>query len=142
VAAGADLRLQSQRDQIPPLAHATSKGHSVAEVLSDAIEADKPSKRVANRRLLAAAAQRARSCRLRAAGGTHQHRCQSRERPRLDALLEVVILGDGSKRYQQIVTILLDAGADPQIADCHGVTALQHATRRGHDRVAGIIRNA
>jgi hypothetical protein len=28
------------------------------------------------------------------------------------ALLEAVILGDGSKRYQQIVTILLDADAD------------------------------
>lgn len=28
------------------------------------------------------------------------------------ALLEAVILGDGSKRYRQIVTILLDAGAD------------------------------
>jgi uncharacterized protein len=28
------------------------------------------------------------------------------------ALLEAVILGDGSQRYQQIVTILLDAGAD------------------------------
>jgi ankyrin repeat protein len=58
------------------------------------------------------------------------------------ALLEAVILGDGSKRYQQIVTILLDAGADTQIADRRGVTALQHAARRGHDGVAGIIRNA
>ena len=58
------------------------------------------------------------------------------------ALLEAVILGDGSKRYQQIVTILLDAGADPRIADRGGVTALQHATRRGHSEVARIIRNA
>jgi uncharacterized protein len=41
------------------------------------------------------------------------------------ALLEAVILGDGSRRYQQIVTILLDAGADPKIADRQGVTALQ-----------------
>jgi uncharacterized protein len=38
------------------------------------------------------------------------------------ALLEAVILGDGSRRYQQIVTILLNAGADPQIADRDGVT--------------------
>ena len=58
------------------------------------------------------------------------------------ALLEAVILGDGSRRYQQIVMILLDGGADPQIADRNGVTALQHAMRRGQDEVARILRNA
>ena len=58
------------------------------------------------------------------------------------ALLEAVILGDGSNRYQQIVTILLDAGADPQIADRKGVTPLQHAERRGQSEVASILRNA
>jgi uncharacterized protein len=57
-------------------------------------------------------------------------------------LVEAVLLGDGSKRYQQIVTILLDAGADPRIADRGGVTALQHATRRGYSDVARISRNA
>ena len=44
------------------------------------------------------------------------------------ALLEAVILGDGSRRYQQIVTTLLDAGADPKVADRQGVTALEHAS--------------
>jgi ankyrin repeat protein len=58
------------------------------------------------------------------------------------ALLEAVILGDGSQRYQQIVTILLEAGADPKIADRQGVTALQHAERRGQREVARILRNA
>lgn len=58
------------------------------------------------------------------------------------ALLEAVILGDGSKRYQQIVTILLDAGADASIADRQGVTALQHAERKGQREVARILRNA
>jgi ankyrin repeat protein len=58
------------------------------------------------------------------------------------ALLEAVILGDGSKRYQQIVTSLLDAGADLQIADRDGVTPLQHAERRGQSEVASILRNA
>jgi ankyrin repeat protein len=56
VAAHANLRLPSQRDQISPLEHATSKGHNeIAEVLRAALEADEPSKPVANRRLLAAA---------------------------------------------------------------------------------------
>jgi uncharacterized protein len=58
------------------------------------------------------------------------------------ALLEAVILGDGSKRYQQIVMILLDAGADASIADRQGVTALQHAEERGRREVARILRNA
>jgi ankyrin repeat protein len=240
VAAGADLQLPSQRDQITPLAHAMSKGHSeIAEVLNDALKADRPSKRVANRRLLAAAERgdaTAAALAIRA-GANLETRDERRRSPLLlavtkgrlavarllvylgadpdalderhdtpwlvtgvtgsvdmlevllparpdlrirnrfggtslipaserghvdyvrrvvrtsininhvndlgwTALLEAVILGDGSKRYQQIVTILLDAGADPRIADRGGVTALQHATRRGHSEVARIIRNA
>ena len=56
------------------------------------------------------------------------------------ALLEAVILGDGSAPYQEIVRILLDAGADPAIADGDGVTALEHATSSGQDEVARILR--
>lgn len=58
------------------------------------------------------------------------------------ALLEAVILGDGSQRYQEIVRILLGAGADPSIADRDGVTALQHAEQKGQTAVAGILRQA
>jgi ankyrin repeat protein len=56
------------------------------------------------------------------------------------ALLEAVILGDGSRAYQQIVRILLDAGADPSIPDGDGVTALQHAEIKGFDELARILR--
>ena len=38
--------------------------------------------------------------------------------------------------------ILLDARADPLIADREGVTPLQHAERRGQNEVASILRNA
>jgi ankyrin repeat protein len=55
------------------------------------------------------------------------------------ALLEAVILGDGSAPYQQIVRILLDAGADPAIADGNGVTALEHARSSGQTEVARIL---
>lgn len=58
------------------------------------------------------------------------------------ALLEAVILGDGSTAYQEIVRILLDAGADPAIADSDGVTALEHAETRGQDEVVRILRRA
>ena len=59
--------------------------------------------------------------------------------PGWTALLEAVILGDGSERYQQIVRILLDAGADPTIADFDGVTPLEHARARGHEAIVRIL---
>jgi ankyrin repeat protein len=240
VSAGADLRLKSQRDHITPLQHAISKGHNgIADVLREGLEADKPSKQQAERRLLAAAERgdataaalairagasletkdaRGRTPLLLAVtkdhlavarllvylgadpdalddqhdtpwlvtgvtgsvdmlevllparpdlsirnrfGGTslipaseRGHVAYVRRVVRTDidvnhinnlgwtALLEAVILGDGSKRYQQIVTILLDAGADASIADREGITPLQHAQRRGQREVARILRNA
>ena len=240
VAGGADLRLPSQRDQISPLDHATAKGYNeIAKVLETALDADKPSKQVANRRLLAAAQRgdataaalavraganletrdpRGRTPLLLAVtedrlvvarllvhlganpdalddqhdtpwlvtgvtgsvdmlevllpagpdlkirnrfGGTslipaseRGHVAYVRRVVRTDveinhvnnlgwtALLEAVILGDGSRRYQQIVITLLDAGADPKIADRQGVTALQHAEQRGQRAVVRILRDA
>ncbi len=56
------------------------------------------------------------------------------------ALLEAVILGDGGERHQQIVQILLAAGADRSIADKAGVTALQHAEQKGHQAIAALLR--
>jgi ankyrin repeat protein len=240
VAGGADLRLPSQRDQISPLDHATAKRHNeIAKVLETALDADKPSKQVADRRLLAAAQRgdataaalavraganletrdpRGRTPLLLAVtedrlvvarllvhlganpdalddqhdtpwlvtgvtgsvdmlevllpagpdlkirnrfGGTslipaseRGHVAYVRRVVRTDveinhvnnfgwtALLEAVILGDGSRRYQQIVSTLLDAGADPKIADRQGVTALQHAEQRGQRAVVRILRDA
>jgi ankyrin repeat protein len=240
VAAGADLRLPSQRDKISPMEHATAKGHNeITQVLRTALDADRPPKQGAEQRLLAAAERgdaTAAALAMRAGadletrdkrgrtpllvavtedqlavarlliylgadpdalddqhdtpwlvtgvtgsvdmlevllpagpdltirnrfGGTslipasergHVAYVRRAVRTGIDinhvndlgwtALLEAVILGDGSKRYQQIVTILLEAGADSQIADRDGVTPLQHAGRRGQSEVAIILRNA
>lgn len=62
--------------------------------------------------------------------------------PGWTALLEAVILGDGSERWQQIVQILLDAGADPNIADLEGVTPLEHARAKGYDEIVRIFTSA
>ncbi len=55
------------------------------------------------------------------------------------ALLEAVILGDGGPRHQEIVRILLAAGADRSIADKEGVTALEHARSKGFAAIARIL---
>ncbi|MFD3874532.1 ankyrin repeat domain-containing protein [Streptomyces sp. NPDC058623] len=55
------------------------------------------------------------------------------------ALLEAVILGDGGPRHEEIVRLLLTAGADPTRADQAGVTAHQHAVRRGFDGMARLL---
>lgn len=55
------------------------------------------------------------------------------------ALLETVILGDGSAAYQEIVRILLDAGAIRELSDRDGVTARQHAVRLRHGALAALL---
>jgi hypothetical protein len=54
-------------------------------------------------------------------------------------LLEIVILGDGGPRHQQVAQLVLDAGADPNLADRDGISPLQHARKRGQSAVARLI---
>jgi ankyrin repeat protein len=58
------------------------------------------------------------------------------------ALLEAVILGKGTERWQRIVDSLVQHGADVSIADRDGVTALQHARRLGFTEIADILERA
>lgn len=58
------------------------------------------------------------------------------------ALLEAVILGDGGRAHQEIVELLLAAGATPGLADRDGVTPLAHAERRGFAEIAALLRGA
>lgn len=55
------------------------------------------------------------------------------------ALMEAVVLGDGSRKYQEIVQILKDGGADLRIPDKDGVSALQHARNRGFKEIVKIL---
>lgn len=57
-------------------------------------------------------------------------------------LLEIVILGDGGARHQQVARQVLDAGANPSLADKDGVTPLAHARQRGQQAIARLIEQA
>lgn len=57
------------------------------------------------------------------------------------ALMEAVVLSDGGKKHLEIIQILLDAGADKNIPDKDGITALTHARNRGFKEIAQILEN-
>jgi ankyrin repeat protein len=58
------------------------------------------------------------------------------------ALLEAVILGDGDARHTEVVRLLVDAGANVNIADREGITALAHARERGYIDMVNILEQA
>ncbi|MEU6660018.1 ankyrin repeat domain-containing protein [Streptomyces sp. NPDC046821] len=58
------------------------------------------------------------------------------------ALLEAVILGHGGTAHQEIIEVLLAAGARTDLADQDGVTALEHAESRGFRAMAELLRAA
>ena len=55
------------------------------------------------------------------------------------ALLEAVILGEGGRPHVRTVRLLVGAGADPNIPDESGTTALAHARRRGLEAIERIL---
>ncbi len=57
-------------------------------------------------------------------------------------LLEIVILGQGGPRHQEATQLVLQAGADPNLADKDGVMPLAHARARGQSEVARLIEQA
>lgn len=57
------------------------------------------------------------------------------------AMQEAILLNNGGPRQQEVVRLLLDAGADPGIRDPEGRTALQNAERLGFSEIAAVIRS-
>lgn len=58
------------------------------------------------------------------------------------ALLEAIILGNGGPRHTAIVKLLIEAGADVNLADKDGVTPLQHARKAGYVDMIRLLENA
>jgi uncharacterized protein len=54
-------------------------------------------------------------------------------------LLEIVILGDGGPRHQEVTRLVLAAGGDPGLPDRDGITPLAHARQKGQNEVARLI---
>lgn len=58
------------------------------------------------------------------------------------ALLEAILLSDGGPRHQAIVALLIEHGADVDLADGDGVRPLAHARARGHTATAALLEAA
>jgi len=57
------------------------------------------------------------------------------------AMQEAILLNNGGPNQQDVVRQLLAAGANPDIRDPQGRTALQNAERLGFTEIAALIRN-
>jgi uncharacterized protein len=58
------------------------------------------------------------------------------------ALLEAIVLGNGDAAHQEIVRLLIEHGADLDIADKDGVHPLAHARARGQTEIATALQAA
>lgn len=58
------------------------------------------------------------------------------------ALLEAILLSDGGTRHQAIVALLIEHGADVDLADGDDVRPLAHARARGQVEIAAILEAA
>lgn len=58
------------------------------------------------------------------------------------ALMEAIVLGDGSPRHTETLRLLIAAGANANIPDRAGVTPLAHARRRGYGEMVALLEAA
>ncbi|AWC27482.1 MULTISPECIES: ankyrin repeat domain-containing protein [Bacillus cereus group] len=58
------------------------------------------------------------------------------------ALLKAIVLGNGSENHKQVVQLLINHGADVNLADREGITPLEHAERRGFTEIVNMLKEA
>ena len=61
---------------------------------------------------------------------------------RWTAVIEAIVLGDGGKRHVETLRALIDAGANPNLADGSGTTPLALARGRGYGEMVKILESA
>ncbi|WP_455352139.1 ankyrin repeat domain-containing protein [Streptomyces sp. SYSU K217416] len=139
VAAGADPDARDDRDDSPWLVTGVTGGVRMMRTLLPA----RPDLTLRNRfggTALIPAAERGHVDYVRALLRETDIDVDHVDRLGWTALLEAVILGDGGHAHQEIVELLITAGATPDLPDGDGVTALEHAERRGFTEIAGLLR--
>ncbi|EJR46502.1 hypothetical protein IIM_04640 [Bacillus cereus VD107] len=58
------------------------------------------------------------------------------------ALLEAIVLGNGSENHKKVIQMLIEHGADVNMANSEGTTPLQYAEKRGFKDIANMLRLA
>ncbi|MFF2304832.1 ankyrin repeat domain-containing protein [Streptomyces sp. NPDC058128] len=141
LAAGADPNAQDDRCDSPWLVTGVTGGVAMMRTLLPA----GPDLGLTNRyggTALIAAAERGHVAYVRAVLAETAVDVDHVNRLGWTALLEAVILGTGGRAHQDVVALLLAAGADPGIRDPHGDTALDHAVRHGLTEIADLLGSA
>ncbi|MGP7733056.1 ankyrin repeat domain-containing protein [Oceanimonas smirnovii] len=140
IEAGADVNAKDDINDSPYL-YAGARGHNEILALTLAHGADLASTNRYGGTALIPAAERGHVdtvSMLIAAGVNVNHI----NRLHWTALMEAIVLGQGGPAHTQIVALLLEAGADPNIADADGITPLQHARQRGYTTMAQLLEQA
>ncbi len=57
-------------------------------------------------------------------------------------LLEAIVLNDGGQKQQEIIRLLLEYGANPNMSDKYGKTPLTLAKEKGYAQIAAILQEA
>lgn len=141
ITAGADLNIRDNR-QDNPLLYAGAEG--LLDILRLAIAAGADT-RITNRfggTALIPAAERGHVEVVRELLTTSDVDVNHVNNLGWTALLEAIVLSDGGARHQQIVQLLIDHGADVNIADREGVTPLAHARRSRYTAIVSILERA
>ncbi|MFC8367800.1 MULTISPECIES: ankyrin repeat domain-containing protein [unclassified Streptomyces] len=139
VAAGADPNAQDDQDDSPWLVTGVTGSVAMMRTLLPA----RPDPRITNRfggTSLIPAAERGHVDYVRSLLRETDVDVDHVNRLGWTALLEAVVLGDGGHAHQEIVELLITAGAAPDLPDSDGRTALEHAERRGLREIAGLLR--
>ena len=58
------------------------------------------------------------------------------------ALVEAIVLGNGSENHKKVIQMLIDHGADVNMANKENITPLQYAEKRGFKDIANMLRVA